>query len=119
VKKIKPSQTFVILVSIAFMLFFGVLIHYRYNRFCTDRNLIRQILTNQRQTEHFHIYSNLDSASLNYYEQFFEGFFKYFNREYFEIGQKQPLKVYLFKDTNSYKPYARSVRSEVIDAVSP
>jgi len=97
VKKIKPSRTFIILVSTAFALFFGVIIYHRYSRFRTDRNLTRQVLTNQRQTEHFHIYSDLDSASLNYYEQFFEGFFKYFNREYFEIGQKRPLKVYLFK----------------------
>ncbi len=92
-------------------MFFGVLIYHHYNRIRTDRKLIQQVLTNQRQTEHFHIYSNFDWASLNYYEHFFEGFFEYFNREYFEIGQKRPLKVYLFKDTDSYKPYARSVGS--------
>ena len=110
VKRIKPSRTFIILVSTVFAVFFGVLIYHNYNRIRTDRNLIQQVLTNQRQTEHFHIYSNLDLALLNYYEQFFEGFFEHFNREYFEIGQKRPLKVYLFKDTDSYKPYARSVR---------
>lgn len=107
-KRIKPSRTFIILVSTAFAVFFGVLIYQKYNRIRTDRNLTRQVLTNQRQTKHFHIYSNLDAASLDYYEQFFEGFFEYFDRGYFEIGQKRPLKVYLFKDTNSYTPYAKS-----------
>jgi hypothetical protein len=114
VKQIKPSRTFIILVVIAFTLFFGVLIHHRYSRFRTDRNLTEQVLTNQRQTEHFHIYSNLGSDALDYYEQFFEGFFDYFSREYFKIGQKHPLKVYLFKDTKSYKPYAKSARSNTL-----
>jgi hypothetical protein len=109
VKKIRPSRTFIILVTIAFAVFFGVMIYHKYNRIRTEKNLLQQVLTNQRQTEHFHIYSNLDSDSLDYYEQFFEGFFGYFNRDYFEIGQKRPLKVYLFKDTDSYMPYAISV----------
>ncbi len=108
-KKIKPSRTFIILVCAAFTLFFVVIIYHKYNRYRTEKNLTKQVLTNQRPTEHFHIYSNFDWASLNYYEHFFEGFFEYFNREYFEIGQKRPLKVYLFKDTDSYEPYARSV----------
>lgn len=108
-KKYKPSRTFIILVSAAFTLFFVVIIYHKYNRYYTEKNLTKQVLTNQRQTEHFHIYSNFDWASLNYYEYFFEGFFEYFNREYFEIRQKRPLKVYLFKDMDSYKPYARSV----------
>lgn len=107
-KRIKPSRTFIILVFTAFAVFFGVLIYQKYSRIRTDRNLTRQVLTNQRQTKHFNIYSNLDAASLDYYEQFFEGFFEYFSREYFEIGQKRPLKVYLFKDTSSYTPYAKS-----------
>ena len=108
-RRIKPSRTFIIIVSIVFALFFGVVIYHKYNRFSTDRNLTGQVLTNERQTEHFHIYSDLDGESLDYYEQFFEGFFEYFNSEYFEIGQKRPLKVYLFKDSKSYTPYARSV----------
>lgn len=108
-KIIKPSRTFIILVCAAFTLFFAVIIYHKYNRYYTEKNLTKQVLTNQRQTAHFLIYSNFDWASLNYYEHFFEGFFEHFNREYFEIGQKRPLKVYLFKDMDSYKPYARSV----------
>lgn len=67
-------------------------------------------LSTRRKTEHFHIYTNLDPDSLNYYEHFLEGFFDYFNSRYFKIGQKRRLKVYLFEDTTSYKPYAESVR---------
>jgi hypothetical protein len=108
VKGIKPSPTFIILVCLAFAVFFGVLGYHYGKRILIDRNLTRQVLTNERQTAHFHIYSNLDSASLDYYEHFFEGFFEYFNKEYFAIAQKRPLKVYLFKDTESYMPYAES-----------
>ncbi|MBN1392655.1 MAG: hypothetical protein JW947_07615 [Sedimentisphaerales bacterium] len=104
----KPSPTFIILASAAFAVFFGALTYQRYTWFRTDRNLTREVLTSQRQTEHFHIYSNLDEATLDYYEQFFEGFFEYFSREYFEITQKRPLKVFLFSDTESYTPYAKS-----------
>src|SRR4030043_2329081 len=104
----KPSPSFIILASMAFAVFFGALTYQKFSRFRTDRNLTRQILTNQRQTEHFHIYSNLDKASLDYYEQFFEGFFEYFSREYFPIRQRRPLKVFLFQDTDSYMPYAKS-----------
>jgi hypothetical protein len=59
-------------------------------------------LTKRSKTEHFHIYTDVDDASLNYYEHFFEGFYSYINKEYFEIGQKRPLKVYLFNDVSSY-----------------
>jgi hypothetical protein len=104
----KPSPTFIILASTAFAVFFGALAYQKYTRFRTDRNLTQQILTNQRQTEHFHIYSNLNKATLDYYEQFFEGFFEYFSREYFPIRQKRPLKVFLFSDTESFTPYAKS-----------
>ncbi len=107
-KRIRPSRTFIFLVLIMFAVFFGVLTYHKYNRVRTDRKLTQQVLTNQRRTEHFYIHSNLDSASLDYYEHFLEGFFEYFNREYFEIRQKRPLKVYLFKDTHSYTPYAKS-----------
>ena len=110
-KQIKPSKTFLVMVSVVFALFFGLIIHRKYNRFVVDKNLTEQVLTNQRQTEHFYIYSDLDDDSLDYYEQFFEGFFAYFSDEYFKVGQKRPLKVYLFKNAYSYKPYAKSVRS--------
>lgn len=69
-------------------------------------------LWNRRKTEHFHIYTNHGSASLNYYENFLEGFFEYFDSEFVKIGQKRRLKVYLFKDTSSYKPFAQSARKQ-------
>jgi hypothetical protein len=69
-------------------------------------------LWNRRKTEHFHIYTDHGSASLNYYEHFLEGFFEYFDSEFVKIGQKRRLKVYLFKDTSSYKPFAQSARKQ-------
>lgn len=62
------------------------------------------VLSNQRQTEHFNIHTDLDSFWLDYYDQVFEGFFKYFEENYFKIPQKRPLTVYLFKNEHSYKP---------------
>ncbi|MBN2018788.1 MAG: hypothetical protein JW749_01025 [Sedimentisphaerales bacterium] len=67
-------------------------------------------LARQSKTEHFHIYADVDEKTLRHYENFFEGFYDYFNKEYFEIGQRRPLKVYLFSDVNSYGPYMLSVR---------
>jgi hypothetical protein len=67
-------------------------------------------LTRQSKTEHFHIYTDIEDASLDYYEDFFEGFYDYVNREYFEIGQKRPLKVYLFKGMESYGPFVEKTR---------
>ncbi|NIM12520.1 MAG: hypothetical protein GTO45_10480 [Candidatus Aminicenantes bacterium] len=74
-----------------------------------DQSDLLRILPNQRKTSHFHIYTNLDEDSLDYYEHFFEGFYQYFNVEYFTIGQDKPLKVYLFKNTGSYESYARRI----------
>jgi len=94
------------LLGISILLFLLVLyVDYRYG-------LRRhpEVLSNRRKTEHFHIYTDLDYESLNYYEHFLEGFFDYFGSRYFEIGQKRRLKVYLFKDTDSYRPYAESAR---------
>jgi hypothetical protein len=67
------------------------------------------VLSNQRITNHFHIYTNLDSNSLDYYERFFEGFVDCFEKHYFNIRQDRPLIIYLFKDESSYKPYAETV----------
>lgn len=67
-------------------------------------------LTKQRKTEHFRIYADVDETTLGHYENFFEGFYDYFNREFFEIGQRRPLKVYLFKGDESFGPYVESVR---------
>ena len=68
---------------------------------------IPKVLSNTRETKHFYFYTNLDRNLLDYYEQVFEGFYSHFNKNYFRIGQKQPLRVFLFKDTESYEPYAR------------
>jgi len=109
-KKIRPSKTFVVLVIAAFTAFFVVIGYHKYNRYTIDRKLTEGVLTNHRTTPHFRIYSNLDSQSVNYCEDFFEGFYGYFEKEYFRIGQKQPLKVYLFKDTGSFASYASTYR---------
>ena len=94
------------LLSIAILLFLVVVyVDYRYGLRKHPKTL-----STRRKTEHFHIYTNLDSDSLNYYEHFLEGFFDYFSSRYFKVRQKRRLKVYLFRDTASYKPYAESVR---------
>lgn len=94
------------LLSIAILLFLIVVyVDYRYGLRKHPKTL-----STRRKTEHFHIYTNLDSDSLNYYEHFLEGFFDYFSSRYFKVRQKRRLKVYLFRDTASYKPYAESVR---------
>jgi hypothetical protein len=61
-------------------------------------------------TERFHIYTDLDSNTLDYYKLFFNGFFDYFEENYFKINQKQPITIYLFKSQSSCKPYAKSIR---------
>ena len=59
----------------------------------------------QQKTDNFHIFTNFDSESINYYENLFEGFFDYFSTEYFNIHLDRRLKVYLFRDESSYKKY--------------
>ncbi len=69
------------------------------------------VLSRRGQTEHFRIHTDVDDAQLEYYKNFFEGFFDYVNAEYFEIGQNRRLKVYLFGSEKSYRPFAQSARS--------
>jgi hypothetical protein len=66
-----------------------------------------KILSTQLITKHFNILTNADFDTLDYYEKFFEGFFDYFETEYFTIGQNRQLDVYLFKDTKSYKRWTK------------
>lgn len=68
-----------------------------------------QVLTSQFQTKHFNIRTNLDDSHIDYYAGFFEGFYRYFEWNYFRLEQKKPLEVYLFKDESSYKSYANAV----------
>jgi hypothetical protein len=69
-----------------------------------------EALTKHVKTRHFSIYTDIEDEKLKHYENFFEGFYDYFNKEYFEIGQKRPLKIYLFKGDESYRPYQETVR---------
>ena len=103
-RRIKPLRI-LFLLGIAVLLF--LLVAYADYRYGLRRH--PKILSTQRKTEHFHIYTGLDSDSLDYYEHFLEGFFDYFNSQYFKIGQKRRLKVYLFKDAIGYQSYAQSV----------
>jgi hypothetical protein len=68
-----------------------------------------KVLSNQKLTQHFCIYTNYDPKWLDFYADFFEGFYKYFEENYFVIDQALPLNIYLFTDEESYKPYATSV----------
>ncbi|MHC4105385.1 MAG: hypothetical protein ACYSR9_10625 [Planctomycetota bacterium] len=106
-RQIKPLRI-LFLFGIAVVLFLVIL----YADYMYGLRRHPKALWNRRKTEHFHIYTNLGSASLDYYEHFFEGFFEYFDSGFVKIGQKRRLKVYLFKDTISYKPYAESVRAQ-------
>ncbi len=65
------------------------------------------ILTTQLITRNFNIHTNLDFERLDYFEKFFEGFYKYFDREIFKIKQPKRLEVFLFDDLETYGPYAR------------
>ena len=64
------------------------------------------VLKTQLITPHFNIQSNLDFDKLGYYEKFFEGFYKYFDREIFPIKQPERLDVFIFDDLKFYAPYA-------------
>ena len=106
-KRIKPLRL-LFLLGIALLLFLIVMYaDYTYGLRRRPSNL-----SNRRRTEHFHIYTDLDSDSLNYYEHFLEGFFDYFNNQYCTIGQRRPLKVYLFRDTHSYRSYAERISKQ-------
>ena len=106
-RQIKPLRI-LFLFGIAVVLFLIIL----YADYMYGLRRHPKALWNRRKTEHFHIYTDHDSASLDYYEHFLEGFFEYFDSGFVKIGQKRRLKVYLFKDTISYKPYAESVRAQ-------
>lgn len=57
-------------------------------------------------TEHFLIYSNFSEEEVYIYKLFFEGFYDYFKRELFDPKVTKPLKIYLFKDADSFRPFA-------------
>ncbi len=65
------------------------------------------VLKTIKGTEHFLIYSNYDMESLRKFERFFEGFYHYFQTEYFDPNFNKPLKIYLFKNNDTYGPYAK------------
>jgi hypothetical protein len=69
-----------------------------------------KVLSNTLVTERFRIYTDLDSDTLDYYKLFFNGFFDYFEANYFKINQTEPITIFLFKDQNGYKPYVKTIQ---------
>jgi hypothetical protein len=62
------------------------------------------MLSHRRLSEHFDIRSDSESK-LDYYEKVFEGFYSYFNENWFPVSWKDPLVVYLFHETFEYSMY--------------
>lgn len=65
----------------------------------------------KRLTRHFAIYTDLKESDLDYYEAVFEGFFEFFEREYFAVPAKDLLTMYLFSDLGSYGRYVKATTS--------
>lgn len=68
------------------------------------------VLTNQLITPHYNMHTNLDYEQLEYFENFFEGFYEYFDREILKIKQPRKLEVFLFSNLNYYRPFAIRLR---------
>lgn len=66
-------------------------------------------LSNHRASRHFDISTDMDQSMAESYILFMEEFRSYFENNYFKIKSTKRLEVYLFKDEQSYQPYARSV----------
>ena len=96
-----------LLLGISFLLFMLVIYtNYTFGMKKSERPLI------EHETRNFHIYTNFDSDSINYYENLFEGYLDYFSYEYFNIQLENRLKIYLFKDKKSYKEYVEELYDE-------
>jgi len=68
-----------------------------------------EILSTQRQTGHFNIYTDMDQSQMDFYVMFLEDFYSYFEDNYFKLNSQKPLEVYLFKNEQTYRPYVQSL----------
>jgi hypothetical protein len=105
----KPSRTFLVIIVIVFAAFFFIVAKHKSGlRRLYYKHYPRSLLPNVHKTGHFKIYTNLGAESVQYYADFFEGFFDYFSGQYFEIGQKKHLNVYLFGDPYTYDTFVKT-----------
>jgi len=115
-RKLRKSFIFALVIALL-----GALLFYSSNKETFKRGLDRlhmdmkgydgsnplTILSTQLITRHYNIHTNLDFERLDYFEKFFEGFYKYFDREIFEIKHPKRLEVFLFDGPKYYGPFAR------------
>jgi hypothetical protein len=57
------------------------------------------------ESQYFQIYTDLADEQSDFYVTFFNEFYRYFEKEYFPIQQKQRLKVFLFGSPAAYRDY--------------
>jgi hypothetical protein len=62
-------------------------------------------LGNSIESQYFQIHTDLNNELSDFYATFFNEFFRYFQKEYFPIHQKQRLKVFLFGSPAAYRDY--------------
>ncbi len=61
------------------------------------------------ETEYVQIYTDLDDEQIIFYSNFFDEFYRYFDREYFPIQQDRKLKVLLFGNPYTYRDYSEDL----------
>jgi hypothetical protein len=66
------------------------------------------MLSHRRLTEHFDLRSDSE-IKLDYYAKVFEGFYSYFNDNWFPVSWKEPLVIYLFHETYAYIMFNQKV----------
>jgi hypothetical protein len=62
-------------------------------------------LGNSITSQYFQIHTDLADEQSDFYATFFNEFYRYFEREYFPIHQKQRLRVFLFGSPAAYRDY--------------
>ena len=63
--------------------------------------------SNTIASQYFQIHTDLTDLQMHFYANFFDEFYRYFEREYFPIHQKQRLKVLLFGSPDAYRSFVQ------------
>jgi hypothetical protein len=62
-------------------------------------------LTNNITSQYLQVYTDLADEQAHFYTNFFDEFYRYFEREYFPVDQEQRLKVFLFGSPGAYRNF--------------
>jgi hypothetical protein len=65
-------------------------------------------LGNSIASPYLQIHTDLTNQQAHFYSNFFNEFYRYFEREYFPVRQEQRLKVFLFGNASAYRDYAEA-----------